>query len=343
MKKNQRQQAILRELRKEGGKGLLRENIKNRFDEQGVHSCTDRSLQRYLKVLSERKAVRKEKEGRSWRYFYLGDGEELCSDESQFWSITRVLPDSLYPPGVKKFVEAKQKKILPDHRSLEEKFCFIPDFSPASSEVFSEIGEALFIEKCECFKDAIMEDGLVKVAYQSTEGRTPKKEWIFEPKALIQRGKILYVVGYRKAESQILCLRVRRFTKVAKIDYEDALKEVPDLPKKREFSLSSYLLAGDLPFSATDGIPQLIKLRLKLKNRLPSLFEELKPGQDFQALGMGGDEITTYVYDTSFTRYWLQSYGSEIEVLEPADLRKWIAQKARECWDQYKDSFHEES
>jgi predicted DNA-binding transcriptional regulator YafY len=102
----------------------------------------------------------------------------------------------------------------------------------------------------------------------------------------------------------------------------DRIVRVPD-----GFNLDDYIAHGefDLPFGDE------IELTLKINGFMKQLLSEtpLSETQSIQDLDDDYFLIQATVKDTGQLRWWIQSFGSSIEVIEPLDLREEFAQEAR--------------
>jgi predicted DNA-binding transcriptional regulator YafY len=59
------------------------------------------------------------------------------------------------------------------------------------------------------------------------------------------------------------------------------------------------------------------------------------PSQTIDELADGGLLLTVRVSDPREMRPWIRSWGADVEVLEPAELRTEMAEQARRLLDQY--------
>ena len=97
--------------------------------------------------------------------------------------------------------------------------------------------------------------------------------------------------------------------------------------------MDDYIAHGefDLPFGDD------IELTLKINSFMKQLLSEtpLSETQSIQDVDDDYSLIHAIVKDTGQLRWWIQSFGSSIEVIEPVDLREYFAQEARALMAMY--------
>jgi predicted DNA-binding transcriptional regulator YafY len=166
---------------------------------------------------------------------------------------------------------------------------------------------------------ALLSEQQVQCTYQTTE-RSDVKHYPLEPRALILRGSVLYVVATRpdKPTKATAWYRVHRF------------KSATILEKKvsaSEFQLSAFLENGGAEFGAKAKRIQFqawVSVRLAEKLAETPLSDDmtLRPGQ-------GGAIVKASLWQSWLFESWILSRGPDLRVLEPKGLRDVTAERLR--------------
>jgi predicted DNA-binding transcriptional regulator YafY len=147
------------------------------------------------------------------------------------------------------------------------------------------------------------------------------------PLALIQHGRVLYVVArfYEYDEPRMIALH--RVAKARRLEQEAA-------PPKG-FTLEGWLAKGKMGFGGP-GTPLEVELEFNEGAGRHLLESPLSESQRAEDLGDGRHRITATVQDTERLRWWLLGFGARVEVLAPTALRDEIAERVGEAALRYR-------
>lgn len=166
---------------------------------------------------------------------------------------------------------------------------------------------------------ALLNQRQITAIYQGMD-REPRA-FDVHPLGLVFRNKVIYLVATLGDSTNIKQLALHRFI-------EAQLTEIP-ASSIEGFSLSTYIDQGEFDYPVTDNDPN-ITLKLRIGSFLQQLLNET-PLHDKQQIWADGDAfiLETPIVDTAQLRWWIRSFATEIEVLEPQDLRAEFAAEAR--------------
>jgi predicted DNA-binding transcriptional regulator YafY len=175
--------------------------------------------------------------------------------------------------------------------------------------------------------DAVEHNKRLSLVYRSQRSGETKRLTI-DPYALVFRKHNWYMVCYSQQHRRIIQL------KVARIMEAEATGETFEMP--RDFSVDSFyaksweVWVGD--------VEQLV--RIKFSPKVANLIRETKrhPTQQLEDTPDGGVIFSATVSGITEIGFWVLSWGSEAEVLQPAELRESIAETARRMAEIYSSS-----
>lgn len=168
--------------------------------------------------------------------------------------------------------------------------------------------------------EAWINQRMVKVRYQTLGEKTAKERYIdpyfIEPAAT---GHSSYVVGYCHLAKEI---RVFKIERIKSVEITDRLCLVPP-----DFDANLYLSSGWGIVSG--GEAEVIKLRFA--PQVAPIMEEAiyHPSQVTEKQDDGSLLMTLHVMNTYELCSWILSWGDQVEVLEPRDLRQEIIKAAK--------------
>lgn len=194
----------------------------------------------------------------------------------------------------------KFKSWLSKVRTIQANQTLIPpNINPA---VQATVYEALLLEK------------QLKIEYKNREGNL--KSYRVHILGLVQRGSIVYLNVRINDFENLRMLALHRIQSTELLDDETIY------PKG--YDIDTEIINGSFDF----GEGKAIKLMLKLSPEAAKhLFETpLSKDQQYQNLDDGCAVITAKVADTPQLTWWLLALGSEVEVLEPNELRLQISE-----------------
>jgi predicted DNA-binding transcriptional regulator YafY len=139
-------------------------------------------------------------------------------------------------------------------------------------------------------------------------------EYVVNPLGLVFCDPTIYLVGTLWNYQNVVLLALHRFSSARML--EDGCRH----PKG--FDLDQFLKDGAIEFPVTENADK-IKLQLYMKKNVAQYLEESPLSED-QVIKMKDDETVTIeatVQDTHQLRWWLLSFGPQVEVIKPAGLR----------------------
>lgn len=180
----------------------------------------------------------------------------------------------------------------------------------------------------EIIYDSLFKDRRFNAMYLKKDADEPS-EYTVNPLGLVVRDSILYLVASLWDYDNALLLAVHRFQSVEMLD-ETSRK--PD-----GFTLDKFLESGALGFP----MPGEKKIKLKVlanKSTAAHLHESrLSLNQTIKDQEDGDVLIEAEVLDTHQLRWWLLSFGENVEVVSPKSLRKEFAETVRNMASYYED------
>jgi len=172
--------------------------------------------------------------------------------------------------------------------------------------------------------DALLLNRRLKVTYKP-RGQNGSKTYEINPLGLVLKDGVTYLVCSMWDYPDIRLLTMHRIQQASPLDIPVT---VPG-----DFDLDAYIASGELNF----GAGEMIQLQARFYNNVVVHLEE-RPLSDDQTLATEDDEcsiLTATVQDTPELRWWLLSFGDQVEVLEPAALREYFAEIACNLADAY--------
>jgi predicted DNA-binding transcriptional regulator YafY len=193
-----------------------------------------------------------------------------------------------------------------------------PLMSPTiSDEVLNKVYTALLTDKQLC-------------ALYRPRQEEEAKEYAINPLGLVVVDKVIYLVGTLWEYRDIKQFALHRFDS-AEVSKDNAVEYYGfDLQKYIQQGTFEYLVEGD----------KSIKLKLALSAGLAFHLTE-SPLSDNQTIKTEKDSgrliLRAEVKNTQQLRWWLMSFGSEVEVLAPKSLREEFKQTANALMTAYQD------
>jgi hypothetical protein len=174
-------------------------------------------------------------------------------------------------------------------------------------------------------RNCLFEEQQVKVRYVNLKSEL--KWHTLNPLGLVQRNQVTYLLATsltdRNDPPKILPFAMHRV-----IDAEKAYQEAK-LPEG--FSLQAHIAEGGMGFSQKGMEVRKIKLKAWFSKNLGTALAQTRFSEDQTIADTeDGVELTATVVDNMTLRWWLLSKTGDIVVLEPEDLREYIAKQLRE-------------
>ena len=169
--------------------------------------------------------------------------------------------------------------------------------------------------------EALLNDTKVRALYRKRYA-TESSEYIISPLGLVSRNAVHYLIcAVDHAPGSIRYLPLHRFTRAT--DLDQAIK-IPE-----GFSLDEFLENNSLGFLRSVNP---VKLEVIFSTHAAYHLSEtpLNKTQSITATRDGRVRIKATVADTSELRFWILGFGSSVEVVRPASLRKEISNTSKE-------------
>jgi predicted DNA-binding transcriptional regulator YafY len=172
----------------------------------------------------------------------------------------------------------------------------------------------------EAVSEAVLEECAIEVTYLSRK-HNESKEYTLHPQAIVVRHSVSYLLATVKDYDDILQFALHRIQEVERSD--------KGFRPLKGFDLTEYIDQGGFSYRQSSR-PVLLKARVK--NEIAWLLSEtpLSEDQELKLAEDGWYQLTTTVPDDQQTLWWIQGYGSAIDVHEPKRWREHIHQQARE-------------
>lgn len=157
----------------------------------------------------------------------------------------------------------------------------------------------------------------------ATYNGTPKR--IIHPYGLVQKGQLLYLVCRFYQFDDVRITALQRYTKV-----KVSNNKVRVFPK---FNIDDYLEGGRFGWLLSD---KKLNLIAEIEDYLEDLLNETPLAKN-QSITYQEDKriLNAEVDDTLELRRWLLSQGSGITLLEPPELRRWLADEVKAMYQRY--------
>lgn len=166
-------------------------------------------------------------------------------------------------------------------------------------------------------QQAILQNHLLQISYHATESGFSERE--IEPVRLCFRGQDWYVQAFCRMRQEF------RTFKLSRMEHIEICEET-FLPYRALPPLPEYMEASP------DMVRAVIRFSQRAAYRVYDEFEreQITREPDGKLL------VHTEWPAGSWGGYYLLSYGSLAEVLEPQELRRWVAEEAQKIAEQYK-------
>jgi hypothetical protein len=165
--------------------------------------------------------------------------------------------------------------------------------------------------------------------YQSRSADRPS-EHVINPLGLVYSDTRVYLVALWDDDQKPRTLALDRFSSVKMLE---VLCQRPE-----NFDLDQYLKDNPIFFPVTDNAKE-IELQFKMDKDAALDLEEtpLTEHQEFDDSDEETFTISATVQDTQQLRWWLLSYGAQVEIVKPAAMRKEFADITKKMSQLYSD------
>lgn len=150
-------------------------------------------------------------------------------------------------------------------------------------------------------------------------------ERIIHPYGLVQQGSVLYLICRFYDYNDVRITALHRYAEVVVLN--EPAREFAG------FNIDDYLQLGVMHWSPGDQI----QLELHLKRWLGKHLDESPLCYQQQLLQQedGSYRLKASVLDSIQLRRWLLSYSTELEVMQPPELREWLGQELAKAADKH--------
>ncbi|MGH8189834.1 MAG: helix-turn-helix transcriptional regulator [Rhodanobacteraceae bacterium] len=183
-------------------------------------------------------------------------------------------------------------------------------------------------EVVEVVHAALLDGVQIRVDYRPID--RPKGRYTLNPLALVNRDGVAYLVATRDDSDFVLQLAMHRMKDPERL-------ETPSR-EPAGFDLRRYI-EDERGFDWPVG--KEIALKLRLNPFVARYLEERPLSREQSLVPVKGEEVlrlTASVRDTMHLRWWLLSYGTGVEVLGPASLRRWMRDKTEAMAASYRSA-----
>lgn len=174
--------------------------------------------------------------------------------------------------------------------------------------------------------EALLEDRQIRIDYRGASSNEFRRS-VLHPQALVVMDEVLYLVASYGDDAGPYQFALHRMRQATVLD--DKAEPLPN------FDLDDYLHA-QRGFQYADG--RTVTLELSVGAFLRRQLEERPLSENQRIATMAGGERHRVVAKVALTeqlKWWLRSWGSELEVLKPDALRRAFAADVRALAERY--------
>lgn len=313
-----------------GNQGRSTREIYNKICQQNPEFAVDyRSLQRSLQDLSRQFPITADRRGTRDYWYWINPNEWLqvpgMSESAAF--MLRLAEEHLGP-----VLPPESLRVLKPYFQKAEGILRGTDLGLWSERV-ALIGRGPVLEPPPVLDDvreaacgALIQRKRLNVVYRSRRENS-SREMELHPLGMVVRGGLTYIVATAWDYEDVRHYALHRMEKA-----ELSLKRARE---KGGFQLAEYL-AGEA-FSYPSGAGK-IRLRVLFNAETGIHLAESRLSEDHRSVvwGDGRVLVEATVEDTEELRWWLQGFGSRVEVLEPKGLRQKFRQEAERLIELYR-------
>ena len=174
---------------------------------------------------------------------------------------------------------------------------------------------------------ALLKNRRFEATYQGRE--RDAKTYQVNPLGLVFRNNVIYLVATIGDYSDIKQFALHRF-KHAELSQREV--SIP-----AGFTLDNYIAQGEFDYPVT-GSHQDIKLKIKISSFTQKHLMETPLSKDQHIVELDDDQyqLEANVKDTEQLRWWIRSFSTNIEVLEPLELRAEFTREAKALTKMYR-------
>ncbi len=172
---------------------------------------------------------------------------------------------------------------------------------------------------------ALAERRQVRMLYATGSRDGQVAERIVEPYHIMVYGRSWHLIAYDHRRREVLQFKVDR---VQEAEILDTTYTVP-----QDFDLDAYLGDAWGLMRGAAGKPERVELLFEPQAGRWVAEETWHKSQQSEVLPNGRVRVTFYVGVTPEMVNWLLYYGSRVQIVEPAWLRKRVAEEHRRAWE----------
>lgn len=200
-------------------------------------------------------------------------------------------------------------------------------FSAKSLRSEDQWEDRTYIQALETLTQALAEGKKVRISHRrETTGETSEyiiAPYFIEPYAI---GQTTYLIGLNEARGELWKLKIERIEKV------ELLKDTYVLPA--DFDPQAQLEdAWGIWFTGNEPVEVVLKFSLSVAKRVKE--SRWHRSQQIEVQLDGGLVWRAWIAEPKEMMPWIRSWGAEVEVLEPAQLRAEISKDARKMGQLY--------
>jgi predicted DNA-binding transcriptional regulator YafY len=168
--------------------------------------------------------------------------------------------------------------------------------------------------------EALLKNHRLKATYHAVE--RDAKTYEVNPLGLVFRHNVIYLVATIADYHDIKQLALHRFVAA---ELTNTAVNMPD-----GFSLAEYIKQGEFDYPTNDA-HQTILTKFKISPFMKQLLQETPLSDDQRISPLEGDLylLEATVKNTEQLRWWIRSFSTNIEVLEPIELRAEFTAEAK--------------
>lgn len=295
--------------------------ITERLQEEG-YKCNKRTVERDLLKLSDIFSYGEMTDGRTNKWYYPPTAKVLeIPAMQQPCALVMAMAESylkpLLPDSTLRLVKpyfARAEDVLQQAEQLggwrRRIQVVTPGLRLKAPKVESAVQDAVY--------QSVLRGKQLQIDYRALGAGEPKTQLV-HPQGLVLRDGVIYLVAaaWDYAEARHYALHRMRKAECQ----EAAARTLPG------FDFAAYV---EREFSYPQS-PTMLSLRLRVESHIATHLDE-RPLSDDQRIEPADDQsiITATVADTEELRWWLLSFGAQVEVLKPLKLRREMGRKTAE-------------
>lgn len=179
------------------------------------------------------------------------------------------------------------------------------------------------VEVVERVYQALLENRQLRATYKGKPNR------IIHPYGLVQQGHTLYLLCRFHEFDDVRITALHRYAEVEVLD--EPVRPFP------EFNIDDYLDEGAMYWPLPER--KIIDLVLRASAEVTTLLRETPLAEDQQIIAdeseAGWFQVSAQVLKSRHLRNWILGQNYHVEVLQPASLREWMADLARQQAKRY--------